>query len=196
MKEPRTKAGRKTLTSNKEQFLDAINKVFLDLELAYHYQFYKVFSNEDKINSAKKLWAESLQHFEISQILGASHRMIKKHEFLPTLHDFVKLCNEASINEDTLDAEAAFAEACNSFSPRKSYPWSHPIVYFAGKKIGWSNLNLTNSASKAQFRNVYKKLQLELQSGIEFNIPKSDEDLQRQDTDAKLLEKLRKKHNI
>ena len=66
-------------------------------------------------------------------------------------------------------------------------PWSHPIVYFAGKKIGWSNLNLTNSASKAQFRNVYKKLQLELQSGIEFNIPKSDEDLQRQDTDAKLL---------
>jgi len=48
------------LTSNKEQFLDTINKVFLDLELAYHYQFYKVFSNEDKINSAKKLWAENL----------------------------------------------------------------------------------------------------------------------------------------
>jgi hypothetical protein len=69
-------------------------------------------------------------------------------------------------------------------------------VYFAGKKIGWSNLNLSNSASKAQFIRIYKKLQLELNNGIEFSIPNFDEKEKQKDTDPKLLEKLRKKHNI
>jgi len=196
IKEPKTKAGPKTLISNKELYLDTINKIFLDLELAYHYQFYKVFSNENKINSAKKLWAENLQQYEIQQILNASKIMIAKHEFLPTLHDFLKLCNEAPINLNLPSSEAAFAEACSSFSPRKLFPWSHSIVYFAGKKIGWSNLNLSNSASKAQFIRIYKKLQLELNNGIEFSIPNSDEEEKQKETDPKLLEKLRKKHNI
>lgn len=196
IKESKTKAGQKKLISNKEEFVDAINKVFLDLELAYHYQFYKIFSNEEKVNKAKKLWAENLKYFEIIQIVNASKSMIRVHEFLPTLHDFVKLCNSAPIDQDVPTADAAYAEACNSFAPRKSYPWTHPIVYFAGKKIGWSNLNLANAASKAQFLSVYKKLQHEMSNGIEFKIAPSREESKLTNTNTALLEKLRKKHNI
>ncbi len=51
--------GQKISNSDRKSLITAIDNLFLKLELAYHYQFYKVFGTDDKLTEAKKLWAES-----------------------------------------------------------------------------------------------------------------------------------------
>ena len=55
--------GQKKLNSTKEEFIKTIDLLFLKLELAYHYQFYKVFGTDEKLKEGKKLWAQSLKNF-------------------------------------------------------------------------------------------------------------------------------------
>ena len=45
--------GQKTSTSTKKEFIDAIDALFLKLELAYHYQFYKVFGSDEKLKDPR-----------------------------------------------------------------------------------------------------------------------------------------------
>ena len=63
----------------------------------------------------------------------------------PTLRDlFLEAKSEVEflVYEDTrLTFEEAYIEARKSYQPRAEINWSHPIVYFAGKKVGWNNLN-------------------------------------------------------
>ena len=61
--------GQKNLNSrNLQDFIEAIDALFLKLELAYHYQFYKVFGSDEKLNEGKKLWATSLKSYDIEII--------------------------------------------------------------------------------------------------------------------------------
>ena len=64
-----TPLGQKKSISNKQEFIESIDKLFLKLELAYHYQFYKVFGSDERLNEGKKLWAMSLKHFS-SEIIA------------------------------------------------------------------------------------------------------------------------------
>ena len=46
-----------------------------------------------------------------------------------------------------------------SYQPRKNFNWSHPIVYFAGKKIGWSYLSEKDSKETFEaFKRVFNSL--------------------------------------
>ena len=54
--------GQKKSTSTRDNFIKAIDSLFLKLELAYHYQFYKVFGTDEKLKEGKKLWAISLKN--------------------------------------------------------------------------------------------------------------------------------------
>ena len=47
--------GQKKLNSTKEEFIKTIDLLFLKLELAYHYQFYKVFGTDERLNEGKKI---------------------------------------------------------------------------------------------------------------------------------------------
>ena len=44
-----TQLGQTKLASTKEDLIKSIDSLFLKLELAYHYQFYKVFGTDDKL---------------------------------------------------------------------------------------------------------------------------------------------------
>ena len=55
MQEKMTTLGQKKSTSIKEDFINAIDELFLKLELAYHYQFYKVFGTDEKLKEGKAL---------------------------------------------------------------------------------------------------------------------------------------------
>jgi len=48
-----TTLGQKKSTSTKEEFITSIDALFLKLELAYHYQFYKVFGTDEKLKEGK-----------------------------------------------------------------------------------------------------------------------------------------------
>ena len=60
--------GQKTSISDRKGFIEAIDNLFLKMELSYHYQFYKVFGTDDRLREAKKIWAQSLKKYSTESI--------------------------------------------------------------------------------------------------------------------------------
>ena len=197
-KEKKINLGQKRSILNKNEFIDAIDSLFLKLELAYHYQFYKVFGTDQRLSEGKKLWASSLKKFSPSTISEAAEIVVDNQPYLPTLTDLIKSCHDISNLDGFPSAEEAYIEARKSFSPRIDYDWSHPIVYYAGKKIGWNVLDDKDSKEMFHaFSRIYLKFKDKALSGSEFSIPISEDKNEKlKPLNQELLEKLRKKHNI
>ena len=192
-----TPLGHQKLNSNKEEFIECIDSLFLKLELAYHYQFYKVFGTDDRLNEGKKLWATSLKSFTTETILEGVESVVGSQSYLPTLTDLIKACSEINNQDGFPSVEEAYIEARKSFSPRAEYPWSHPIVYFAGKKIGWNFLDEKDSKELFfSFKKIFNKLKLEAFNGNEFKIEQTANQPSLTPLNKKLFESLRKKHNV
>ena len=192
-----TPLGHQKLNSNKEEFIECIDSLFLKLELAYHYQFYKVFGTDDRLNEGKKLWATSLKSFSTETILEGVESVVGSQSYLPTLTDLIKACSEINNQDGFPSVEEAYIEARKSFSPRAEYPWSHPIVYFAGKKIGWNFLDEKDSKELFfSFKKIFNKLKLEAFNGNEFKIEQTANQPSLTPLNKKLFESLRKKHNV
>ena len=94
-----TNLGQKNLISNKKEFVQTIDDLFLKLELSYHYQFYKVYGDDERLKEGKKLCAMSLKRFENHHIRAAILKVVVKNDFLPTLSDFIKCCEEAKLSD-------------------------------------------------------------------------------------------------
>ena len=192
-----TTLGQKKSTSTKEDFINAIDALFLKLELAYHYQFYKVFGTDEKLKEGKKLWAVSLKDKNPEVILKAVETVISSQSYLPTLTDLIKACNEIDEIDGLPSAEEAYIEARKSYEPRKEFNWSNPIVYYAGKKIGWSSLIEKDSKENFNnFRKVFNFLKAEALNGKKFEINKTKDAKKLKPLNKKLLDKLRKKHKV
>ena len=69
--------GLKTSNSNRQEFVEAIDNLFLKLELSYHYQFYKVFGTDQRLSEAKRLWAESLKKYPAASIGVPESRLVE-----------------------------------------------------------------------------------------------------------------------
>ena len=193
-----TSPGQKNLSSDiLQEYIESIDALFLKLELAYHYQFYKVFGTDDKLNEGKKLWANSLKKYEVTIINEASEEIIHTQPYFPTLTDIVKLCEQLKKSTSLPSADEAFIEARKSFSPRKKYNWSHPIIYLAGKKTGWNFLNEKDGRDIFyDFKKNYEHLVKAVNNGKEFFIPEDSVDEELKPLNQKLFESLRKKFNI
>ncbi|MBL6903687.1 MAG: hypothetical protein ISR29_05745 [SAR86 cluster bacterium] len=193
-----TSPGQKNLSSDiLREYIESIDALFLKLELAYHYQFYKVFGTDDKLDEGKKLWANSLKKYEVSIINEASEEIIHTQPYFPTLTDIVKLCEQLKKSTSLPSVDEAFIEARKSFSPRKKYNWSHPIIYLAGKKTGWNFLNEKDGRDIFyDFKKNYEHLVKAVNNGKEFSIPEDSVDEELKPLDQKLFESLRKKFNI
>ena len=193
-----TSPGQKNLSSDiLQEYIESIDALFLKLELAYHYQFYKVFGTDDKLNEGKKLWANSLKKYEVTVINEASEEIIHTQPYFPTLTDIVKLCEQLKKSTSLPSADEAFIEARKSFSPRKKYNWSHPIIYLAGKKTGWNFLNEKDGRDIFyDFKKNYEHLVKAVNNGKEFFIHEDRTDEELKPLDQKLFESLRKKFNI
>jgi len=189
--------GQKKSISNKEDFIKSIDDLFLKLELAYHYQFYKVFGTDEKLKEGKKLWALSLKNESPEVIIEAVEKVISSQSFLPTLTDIMKSCNEINKIDGFPSAQEAYIEARKSYQPRKDFDWSNPIVYFAGKKTGWNILDeKDNKEAFMSFVKIYSKFKKEASNGVKFTIKNSSKEEVKQPLNKKLLEELRKKHKI
>ena len=116
-----TNPGQKNLNSdNLQEYIESIDALFLKLELAYHYQFYKVFGSDDKLNEGKKLWANSLKKYDIASINAASEEIIHTQPYFPTLTDIVKLCEQLRKSSSLPSADEAFIEHANHFHQEKN----------------------------------------------------------------------------
>jgi hypothetical protein len=192
-----TMLGQKKSISNKEDFIKSIDALFLKLELAYHYQFYKVFGTDEKLKEGKKLWAISLKDIAPEIILDAIENVISSQSYLPTLTDLMKACNEINRMDGFPSVEEAYVEARRSYQPRASYNWSHPIVYFVGKKIGWNIINEKDSKENFNtFKHIFNALKIQAIEGKEFKIKQSKVLNDRKPLNPDLFKKLREKHKV
>ena len=192
-----TMLGQKKSISNKEDFIKSIDALFLKLELAYHYQFYKVFGTDEKLKEGKKLWAISLKDIGPEIILDAVESVVSSQSYLPTLTDLMKACNEINRMDGFPSVEEAYIEARRSYQPRASYNWSHPIVYFVGKKIGWNVINEKDSKENFNtFKHIFNALKIQAIEGKEFKIKQSKVLNDRKPLNPDLFKKLREKHKV
>ena len=192
-----TMLGQKKSISNKEDFIKSIDALFLKLELAYHYQFYKVFGTDEKLKEGKKLWAFSLKDIAPEIILDAVESVVSSQSYLPTLTDLMKACNEINRMDGFPSVEEAYVEARRSYQPRASYNWSHPIVYFVGKKIGWNIINEKDSKENFNtFKHIFNALKIQAIEGKEFKIKQSKVLNDRKPLNPDLFKKLREKHKV
>ena len=190
--------GQKTSISDRKGFIEAIDNLFLKMELSYHYQFYKVFGTDDRLREAKKIWAQSLKKYSTESIDDAIENVIQSNDYLPTLTEILKACAKTSGIKDIPSPQEAFIEAQKSSSPRKSYPWSHPVVYWAGREMGWDVLNNSqkNNDSFEIFTKIYRRMIGEMKNGKKFDILAEHRADKPRPLDTELLESLRKKHNL
>jgi hypothetical protein len=190
--------GQKTSISDRKGFIEAIDNLFLKMELSYHYQFYKVFGTDDRLREAKKIWAQSLKKYSTESIDDAIENVIQSNDYLPTLTEILKACAKTSGIKDIPSPQEAFIEAQKSSSPRKSYPWSHPVVYWAGREMGWDVLNNSqkNNDSFEIFTKIYRRMIGEMKNGKKFDISAEHRADKHHPLDTELLESLRKKHNL
>jgi len=189
--------GQKISSSERKSLIKAIDNLFLKLELSYHYQFYKVFGTDHKLNEAKKLWAESLKKYPAECINAAVETVIQVNDYLPTLTEILKACSGSMGTMNIPTPQEAFVEAQKSSSPRQSFPWTHPIIYWAGREVGWELINSQNNNNTFQaFSKTYMRLVKEMKTGKEFKVAPIEESDAFKPVDINLLEKLRKKYDL
>tara|TARA_B100000945_G_scaffold167765_2_gene134491 strand:+ start:2393 stop:2974 length:582 start_codon:yes stop_codon:yes gene_type:complete len=189
--------GQTKSTSTKEDLVQAIDSLFLKLELAYHYQFYKVFGTDEKLREGKKLWAVSLKNVPADIILEGIENVIISQSYLPTLTDLIKACDDINKNDGFPSVEEAYLEARRSYQPRKKFNWSHPVVFYAGKKVGWNILNERDSKETFElFKKTFISLKREVQKGKKFSIQDKKNNRVLKPFNKNLFKKLRNKHKV
>ena len=197
MQEKMIHHGQTKSTSTKENLVQAVDSLFLKLELAYHYQFYKVFGTDEKLREGKKLWALSLKNLPPDIILKGIENVIISQSYLPTLTDLLKACNDINKNDGFPSVEEAYLEARRSYQPRKKFNWSHPIVFYTGKKVGWDILNERDTKETfTLFKNTFISLKKEAQKGKRFSIQNNENKKILKPFNKSLFKKLRNKHKV
>lgn len=144
---------------DKEALVDTINQSFELLRLNYQHLYFSAYSEMDALNSAKRLWMDSLSPFSSEVILHAVRRIIKESDYLPTISRIIRLCIDISSEHTLPTAHNAYIEACNAPSPKRNAPWTHPAVYYAGKQTNWFFIaNNTEKTAFPIFKSHYEKL--------------------------------------
>ena len=138
---------------------NVINEAFELLRLNYQHLYFSAYPEVDAVNSAKRLWLESLSQFSPEAILQATHALIKQSDYLPTISRMIKQCTELSTRSTLPDTYSAYCEACNAPSPKQNYNWSHPAIYHAGKQSNWHFIHSNDEAIAFPiFKNHYEAL--------------------------------------
>ncbi len=135
-------------SSNKSQsksgpskdYIDVINQMFAEFELAYHNQYHKAFPDEGALKLAKKYWLSCLGDFSPELLLAATREVVKTQKFLPTIANIIDACTNALSLFGLPESRDAYVEACRAPLPKSAQKWSHPAVYLAAKATGWYEL--------------------------------------------------------
>lgn len=158
--------------------MDAINQVFSLFRINYHNQFHAAFADTQLLNQAKRLWKEALSPYDSNHILKAARRVIEESEYLPTVQRMLKACEAELQTLGIPDIRSAYLEAANAPSPKNAQVWSHPIVYLAGKKVGWYAIShVGEEITYPAYADAYRQLIRQLLGGetLEVDAPKQIE---------------------
>ena len=140
------------------ELMDAINQIFSLFEINYHHQFFSAFSNDpEKLIEVKRLWYGSLKRFPPRTLLSAVKQIVEQEQYLPTLYKMIEFCS--AFENKAPSAHQAYVEACGAPSPKAAFSWSHPAVYWAGKRANWFFLSTTaEQFAFPVFRDHYRRV--------------------------------------
>ena len=82
------------------------------MELAYHYQFYKVFGTDEKLREGKTMGSK-FKNIHPDTIIQAVENVISSQSYLPTLTDLLKACKNVNEDNGLPSVEEAYMEAKN-----------------------------------------------------------------------------------
>ncbi len=171
MKTSPTAVGRADSAGGDTGLIDTINQVFTLFRINYHNQYHAAFGDTATLNQAKRLWKESLGHFNSEQLLRAARKVIEQSDYLPTLNKMLTACEDDLADYGLPDARSAYLEAANKPSPKNAQSWSHPIVYHAGKILGWYAIShVPENVTYPAFVKVYRDLVRRLLAGEDFTV--------------------------
>lgn len=150
---------------------DAITRLFMEFQFAYHNQYHKAFSNEQDLIIAKKFWLQSLSQYPVEVILQAGQSLVRTQTYLPTIAAMIEACDKGAELFGLPDTRSAYIEACSAPSPKQDFSWSHPAVYFAGKASDWFFLaNEPEQKAFPVFDHHYTKLCRQVMKGETLDI--------------------------
>lgn len=164
-----TAAGRpdkQTGEAHTEDLADAINQAFELLRVNYHHLFFSAYDEINALDAAKRLWLKNLSVYSPETIVAATHKLIKQSDYLPTVSQLVRQCQQITSGLTVPDVYSAYVEACRASNPKQNYLWSHPIVYYAGRRSDWFFLaNNSEATALPIFKQHYQQLCQRLYDG-------------------------------
>ena len=183
--------------------VELINLIFAELEITFHNQFHKAFSDEETLTLAKQLWLAKLEKFDNEIIFKAIDKIIETSKYLPSLSAVLNQIKELKFLQQKIPSSIdAYAEATSlgEISPL-DFNWSHPFVYHAGTKVGWYRLKTEAEFQiKSDFIEAYEEiLELSEVKNSLLSLPEKkeefleDEPLSSDEQHAR-LEKIKKKY--
>jgi len=141
--------------------VELINLIFAELEITFHNQFHKAFSDEETLTLAKQLWLAKLEKYQNEIVFRSIDKIIETSKYLPSLSAVLDQIKKLKLLEQNIPSSgAAYIEASSlgEISPL-DFEWSHPFVYHAGVKIGWYRLKTESEFNiKKEFFDAYEEI--------------------------------------
>lgn len=152
-----------------------INELF-ELMAAIYPRFGFIYKAND-IGKAKKAWTKALVEGQVKTLQYGKKRMRQDtSDVPPSAGKFVSWCKPTPIELGLPTHQNAWYEANKNCHDVYRCEWSSPVVYEAGKRIGWFNLKEGRS-SMDEFSTVYFDAVSEYALGAKFKLPERDSSL-------------------
>lgn len=168
VRQPPTHTDKKPKT--KQALQPAVDELFAKFQIAYPGLFEHRYSDNQILKVTKKIWYEQLTGVSIEQIRFATHILIGRSKYLPSIAEFLDCCK----NKDTMSSEQAWRIALDLASTKGQITISNTpeAIYYAARSAGWDVLlELDDKKSFGLFDYHYQQVLKRIAQGEQFDIP-------------------------
>lgn len=142
-----------------------IDRIFSRLSGMYGNRFTDMWSGVATAE-VKATWADGLLGYSVDEIKRGLAECLK-HDWPPTLPQFLKLCRPA------MDYESAYAEACEQINRRRygKDKWSHPAIFWAAAELGSDLTSFRYADIRSRWRNALDEAMHDVSTGDKGAVP-------------------------
>lgn len=129
------------------------------------------FQSEEMAEVIKLEWAAVLSEFSADRVYQVAEYCFDQRSMPPNLTEFRILCRPQMKDFGLPPADRAYREACVASHSPSSAKWSHPAVYWAGKRFGWVELFQGSFGAEKRFSKIYEQICRRVMAGEKVELP-------------------------
>jgi len=149
-----------------------VNAIFARFMAIYGHKFKSTFESEDEIRIAKREWALSVAAYSESELVQAVTYCKENFAWAPSISEFLDVLRKFTSELGVPAVRSAYKEACMHADHPLEHEWSHPIVYWSGRAVGWFELrNLTEDETFKLFEYQYQLNVRRVRQGESLEVP-------------------------